>query len=324
MIAQIELLRNMIAIHFGCTKPGGRPLSGNRLENLKAKKGATCAVKRKTGKQKGELMYYRTGKGRSIEDKAKATRKKKRAAKRTRLQKLREKVAKRKKEGTYIGRVRAKPKAEKKPVKSGLEMRRETRDVYKKMKILAKKGSLGPEFNKLAKNLQSIGQEWKAATGEDTSEQTMTRIQMATEMGMEVRKEKEKEKKEKELKQKLLPIEGTEYTIDNEYAAGTSYYGWGHKFTVLQGQKTSDGGINLDYSGGPGNYNRGKLNQYESKIKGIGAVTSGYSKRDTDFYEQDAFEDASYVYGKTFEIKDDLKEKGFKWNRDKKRWEKPK
>jgi len=98
---------------FGCTKPGGRPLKegSSRLDSLKGKKGATCAVKRKSD---GVTIYYRTAKGRNIEDKAKATRMKKRAAHRTRLQKLKARRAEKIKGGEFVlGRRREKPKGEK-------------------------------------------------------------------------------------------------------------------------------------------------------------------------------------------------------------------
>lgn len=112
--------------------------------------------------------------------------------------------------------------------------------------------------------------------------------------------------------------------IQNEYAAGTRGYGTGFKYSVVEFEKTSDGGVKVDYAkqSFPDGVKRGSLNKAETTVKD-GVVTSGYSSHKTEFIGDAAnqLDNAKYVTGQTFPIKDELKQRGFRWNAQNKRWE---
>lgn len=112
--------------------------------------------------------------------------------------------------------------------------------------------------------------------------------------------------------------------IQNEYAAGTRVYGTGFKYTVVEFKETSDGGIQADYANQsfPDGVKSGKLNKAETTVTD-GFVTSGYSKHKTEFVGNAAnqLDNAKYVTGQTFPIKDEIKQRGFRWNAQNKRWE---
>jgi hypothetical protein len=131
------------------------------------------------------------------------------------------------------------------------------------------------------------------------------------------------DEKQMTITQEQKPRVKTEI-IQNEYAAGTRVYGTGFKYTVVEFKETPDGGIQADYANQsfPDGVKSGKLNKAETTVTD-GYVTSGYSKHRTEFVGNAAsqLDNAKYVTGQTFPIKDEIKQRGFRWNALHKRWE---
>ena len=137
-------------IQFGCGP--GRPLSQKSLARIqKLGKGTWCDRKTKDGR----IVHYKTDKGKRLESEGK----KKRAELRAKNKRYKEKIAKRKAEGKWIGRTR-KVKAEQE--KKQVEKLKPKKVKAKKVKVKkTKEIRIEKQFEKLRNDMQKWREEYK-------------------------------------------------------------------------------------------------------------------------------------------------------------------
>jgi hypothetical protein len=110
-------------------------------------------------------------------------------------------------------------------------------------------------------------------------------------------------------------------TIENNKAAGK--FASGFKYTVLE-CIDKDGGVVIQYASPvwKGDYNPRKQNACEMSVDD-GVIYSGYAKHDFEWLGdcEEMVRNANWIKGRTYDIKEELKEMGFAWNREEGQYE---
>lgn len=97
----------------------------------------------------------------------------------------------------------------------------------------------------------------------------------------------------------------------------SSGYKW--RNTILEAKDIGDGGISLEYAT-PKNYSNPNGNTTEAVYSISHGVWNGQvGSPHSDSIGID-WDKVSYVTGQTFDVKDYIKDKGMRWDRDNKRW----